>query len=574
MGAFLLVQKGFELFDNSAALSMIGRQCGTVPQQFDCGNSLLWLFPRRLAGQPSYHGDNSCRVFVTGTAYMPGHTTTETIILLHRHFSNGNTTPPPLRGHYAVIVNRGGSINLFTDSLSLMPVYRNHTGEVMTSSFLALCDGLPSLTLSPEAAAENLLTGVITGNETLFREISKVNNISIPPSLPDDAPFKSRKEAVDAQIETLDEYFSGMKAMVAELGADTGLTGGYDSRLLLAFCLRHFDRNHISLHSHLRSERGSDYEVAEVLAGVAGMPLKGVRVTDISDHDAGSFENAMDEGMLFSDGQVRSNLFWFEDFTTARYRLEVLGCRRLGLSGIGGEMYRNMEGLGGRSVSLRSFIRFDLVGRNGGTRSAPSSAVETIIRRIGEKIISSNPAAPLGTSVNLTAAKRYLAEIYNPAGRAIRVACENRISWFLCPFADVQPVATAIRGAAYLGTSMDFEAEMIARINPALAGVVSGYGYPFTGSEPRTKMLKRLFFRNMVPGVLQPSFYDILNRNTVTRRWRDLSGRIDHIGECMAAVTDAGIPVNASRLVERTGTGPLVIAIGHLIKRFSHKITQ
>lgn len=582
MGAFLLVREGSEDFDVGGALEIIGRQCGTRPELFSCGSYRIWLFPKRLVAKASYKVAEGCSVFITGSPWAPGCASAETIEVIHSHFNKGSASPPPVRGHYCSIAYCNDKIIIAKDRNSLYPVYRNATGDALSSSFLGLCTGLPSLTLSVEAMTENLLTGAIIGNETIFKEISLIGHadrvqqpnlsVAVHEVQPVSGNYRNRKAAIDAQIDVLDEYFSGMKSLVAELGVDAGITGGYDSRLLLAFCLRHFPHEKMSLHSHLRKTPGTDYDIAFLLASVAGMPLTGIPVDDISEMASEDVAGAMDEGMLFSDGQIRSNLFWFEDFTTARYRIAILAGRRLGLNGIGGEMYRNMEGFAGMPVSLRSFIRFDLITRIGGVRTLERTDFERLVTSIEKKIFSWPGGLPFSRQLTLFDVKRYLAEIYNPAGRAIRIACENRISWFISPFADFQPVAAALRASDKLGMSMDFEAEIIRRINKPLAEVKSGYGYSLTINEPPPAVLKRVLFRNLVPAKLQPLLYENFIRKGITPRWSDLRQQSEWLEKCFIKVEESGLPADA--LAERTDIGPLVYAMGHLLNRFSHKIIR
>ena len=420
------------------------------------------------------------------------------------------------------------------------------------------------------------------GIDTLFSEIKRFDP-AVPFSFrgieyipcrqvePKATVYLNKTESLNAQAEVLDRWFSGLKPFALKSGVDSGITGGLDSRLILALCRRHFPHDRIQFHSHLRKNRDIDFRCGYEICKKTGLEFIETPVRDMSDYGESEIVRIMDCGMLFTDGQVRTHSFWQEEFNTAAYRINILKDKRLGLNGIGGEQYRNMERYLFPSRPLRPWIRFELIERFCGRSSAGIKTIDDLTERLNEKI-ERRIGITGGKKINLLFIKRYMNEIYNPSNRGLRACHENRLSYFLSPFADPEIAGHAYSLVDHLGVSISYEAELINLIDPEAASFTSSYGFRFNRREPVTSIVPGLVFSNFLPSVVQSVLYSSVSIGT--KRWVAMQMSNQYLRECTEAVRSYSLPVNLDEIIKSKDLGPLVFSMGHLLKRLSHKLKK
>jgi hypothetical protein len=77
-----------------------------------------------------------------------------------------------LMGHYAVVMKRGRETEIALDQFGGYHVFYNLKNAIVSTSFYAICSVLSRLTLLKQSAFEYVFTGVVSGNDTLFDEVS------------------------------------------------------------------------------------------------------------------------------------------------------------------------------------------------------------------------------------------------------------------------------------------------------------------------------------------------------------------------------------------------------------------
>jgi hypothetical protein len=164
-------------------------------------------------------------------------------------------------------------------------------------------------------------------------------------------------------------------------------------------------------------------------------------------------------------------------------------------------------------------------------------------------------------------------EVYNPANRALRSCNENRRYYALPPFALGEISFGAYNAVPHLGASIGYEAEMIKEADRVAASVGSVYGFSFDRREPLSSSLSRIIFNNFLPHRVRRTYLKTI-RSGETDRWIRLSENNSSIRQCIASTESLNLPVNTGALLKRTDLGPLVIAMGHLMNAFSHKIVK
>jgi hypothetical protein len=580
MGAFLLVSARAVDFNREAAINLIRKQCNSEPLKYALPGWTLFHFPKELVKTPNFINKGENSLFAAGTPYIPGRSYSDSLNFILREL-NDEKIPGEISGLFFLLHRKKDNLGFMTDPYGIYSIWHTSDGTVISSSFLALAEGLPFLNADRSIITENLLTGTVTGSDTIFTEIKRYEpgnlfkfsglEFYLPGHSkgPDNKVFRSRKESLSAQIEAMDTCFSGMEPLVNEFGADSGITGGYDSRLLLAMCIRHFKKELLQFHSHMRKTPDNDFISGKEICSSAGLKFIDRPVLDFTDAGEGNVREILEAGMTFCDGQVRTHSFWHEAFNSSEYRRELLGNKRTGFSGIGGEQFRNADHYFSPGWNRRKWIMYDLVLKYCGKSAAGRQILNELTRSIESKIRTR--LGTEGAAVNLTEIKRYMHEIYIPANRGLRSSNENRLSFFLLPFTDRNVAETAFKAVNFLGISNDYEGDLIKMINPEIAGIRTSYSYSFDKGEPAVRKLSLLLINNFLPGSLRHVLIENKYASN-SSQWENILGNFSILRESLNAIVTIELPVNFNELIKRKDLGPLVFAMGYMLKKYSGKI--
>jgi hypothetical protein len=119
--------------------------------------------------------------------------------------------------------------------------------------------------------------------------------------------------------------------------------------------------------------------------------------------------------------------------------------------------------------------------------------------------------------------------------------------------------------------TLDFEGEMIRMIDPEIAGIDSVYGYRFSSGEPFKSYFPVIFLRNFFPWEMVTALSETL-ASRQTGRWVKMQNDHRYFYSLAETVRSYDLPIDISKLIERTDLGPLIFAMGYLFSRFSNKI--
>lgn len=543
------------------------------------GNSKLLLYQKQKGGKKNYVEDGTWFLGAIGSPIYRGMSYCNGLERLLSDYKDGTFSFTNIIGHYIILIWNGKSLAIISDGGSLVKAYLNKGGTTLSSSFLALVQEQNSLSINRNAVIENLITGGIGGSDTLFNEILVLSNstvVSLPNisffiPVPSELPvYANRGEALDDQAGQLDNYFQQLAPLANEIGADSGLTGGLDSRLLLALSLKHFKR--LQLHSHYRDVKSLELKIAGEIADSVGIPLLSPKVKSWQLLTPQEQEKRMEEVFLFYDGQIRLYSFWTEAYNTQDYRLRVLNGNGVGLHGIGGEQYRN----GDRYIvgrSLRSWLKYYYVGNLAGSPFTNGESENDFYRWIESKVMKMVNLME-SRCMSLLDLKRIQNEYVTQAYRGARTQAETKLSFFFSPFADHTLSQRAYAAVPFLGSGLDFEQELIVRLSPALAALQSDYGFPFNRKEPIGLRWPPLLLKNL----LSPRFAQWLLESYRNRRRSKGGGYSFGKSELeynlVEHVKDLKLPISIDQILARPGTAPLVISMGYLLLKFQHKILR
>ncbi len=539
----------------------------------ETGVYTIYFNRKTTADDCSHYQDDYGSAYGTGTFFYRGGGPEASLrLLLHDH-ATGCFDDSKLFGHYFIFLIMPSGIRLLNDGTSLVKAFHDREGSYLASSFLLAAGLQGKLTLNRPAAIENLVTGAIVGTETLVNEITvfSADSHRLFPDIGFVAPGATgprqqpltRSGAIEEQSGALDNYFSSCAELAGTAGVDIGLTGGYDSRLILAHARNHF--SNLQVHSHYRHTDSEELKIARQIAEGENIPFVSPEVVSPVEMDDKTLLGVIDSSCRFCDGAIRQHSNWMEEYNTLEYRMRVLGDKRLGFSGVGGEQYRNHDRLCCKPWLFRSWLKYSYVRKVAGKAFLRRKDEKELLDRIRTKMYTILGFPGRKAWIGIGDLKRIQNEIIIHAYRGARTDGENRHSWFLTPFADFHLSTAAYQVVRFLKDSKGFEAAMIRRADPGLASYATDYGYNLTGGEPLARKLVSSAYENLLPAFLK---WKIRERFKSGRSGIDLrvkTGTSQLLKDYVSRVTALDLPLDVSLLMERTGTAHLVISLGYLL---------
>ena len=539
------------------------------------GNYTLFLNRKTLASSCCFYISGSGSAYGTGTFVYRGGGPEESLQILLDDFTGGRFDHSSLLGHYFIFLFLKAGIKILTDGTGLVKAFHDSEGSYLSSSFLLAAKLHEKLTLNRDAATENLVTGGITGWETLVNEISSYSKASdrlfrdiefIRPIKPatGNKPV-SVNDAIQSQSALLGRYFSSCRKLAGAGGADLGLTGGYDSRLVLACAREQIDN--LQVHSHFRPAGSEEWRIARMIADGEGLRFTSPVVTPPEKMDDGMLGVVIGSSSRFCDGAISLHCNWMEEYNTLEYRLSVLGDKRLGFSGIGGEQYRNQERLHGKPWLFSQWLKYSHLRNVSGRVFLTAKDEREMLERTKSKIYNMMGFSPGKRFISLSDLKRIQNEVMIPAYRGARTDAENRHAWYLSPLADYHVSAAAYGIIKFLKDAKSFEADLIRSISPSLAAYPTDYGYDLVSGEPVSARILASSFENLLPASLKWTVREKMKKG---RRTGPVSEKITTsllLSGYVSNVTTAGLPVSVPDLLKREVTAHMVVSLGYLLDK-------
>lgn len=461
-----------------------------APRVFQLSGRELLLWPKQVAPNDNYVLDETgVGVFAVGSPSYRSLSFRDGLSRLLRDWQEGTFDGGELTGVFAIFVHDKLDLHLVLDRAGIYPVFVDDDRRILTSSFLAaLAHGNGQRGIARNALLEALVTGSISAPDTIAEGISllepsdaggrakglvrvhaQAGDLVMPePASPRDAVATLTglcRDVVRASIRLVPDGKVGM-----------GLSGGYDSRLLLALALG--EGAQIRAHTFLSGVHMPEARLASELARAAGVSLMQVPVrlwATLSDHElAGN----VDDALHYYDGRTNQTMGTFNDVHTRKTRLAAMDGAALGFNGLGGELFRNREHLRRGAVPAEEWFRYYVLAPGGATCFVSDGE-----RRSFQRALESKYARLCGRDgfrhFDRQAARAIHRHVWLPYSGGVRLAAENQVSFAAMPFAEGRVTATAMACGDYLGTDGVLEAAMIRAVAPELAPLPSAYGHGF-----------------------------------------------------------------------------------------------
>jgi asparagine synthase (glutamine-hydrolysing) len=497
MGGFVLIHTVAgedRAATQTAALAVFARMGMPAPRLLRGENYVLAVYPKRQAQEPALQqfpdGDF---VYACGTLIYENMVGIRAAAAFYRD-SGGKTAPRDLAtGHYAVILRKNGETTIIPDSFSGFLVFYDEARRVASSSFLAVASVLDRVTIGTQGACEYVFNGVISGDVTVFDEVlvAPVNaRITVgeqclevrrnPPPLPiavSTGPFEA---TVERSMQLLDHYFSTVAQCFGDR-VSCALSGGYDSRLILALLRRHGISPRVYVYG---PPSDKDVCLAQAIAEGEGFALEIVDKDKELTFTPGEFAAVAYENFLASDGYTWSGIF--SNGAERDQRASRVSGNALALNGGGGEIWRNFFYLPDRSYTPRE-IMWSFYSQFDPETCTSAFDQEAYFRGLEEKLeaLAGRPCPMLPRPV-----VEWLYHYFRCRAWDGRINNINNIFGYVAlPF--LEPKVTEHASVIPIGWKNHgaYEAELIRRADPRLAAYPSGYGHDFSGPPPLSRRL-------------------------------------------------------------------------------------
>lgn len=452
---------------------------------------------------------------ITGTFFYKGLTGERGITAIYDDFVADVDVRSPVQDHgidwdrlhgtFSVIVHKAGQLWIFLDRTGLYKVYHDKDRTVFSSSFLLVLKCIPHRRADVQAVYEYIFQGAQYGDDTLIDDIKLLSPDYIcepnaesrairllPTIAATDIIPRNQQWHEDRISKVLRHHFEDLtNAFNGPI--DTALSGGYDSRLVLAYLFANSIQPRIYVYG---KPKDADVVIAKSIAAAEGFEIEHIDkstrgpkhvldlAADITKKNFYAFDGAPTDG-IFNDGV---------DLATRQQRSEN---NALMLNGGGGEVFRNFFYLRNRPYTVKQVLwsfysQFDPCVGTGRFSEADYHY------RLGEKIKST-----LGMTGNRLS--RANVEMIYPLFRCRywmgrNNAVNNRFGFAHTPFADPLVIRKAVQIPLAFKNYGLFESRLIERVNSRLAAHTSDYGFPFDAPPPTYEKLK------IITTLLRPPF--------------------------------------------------------------------
>lgn len=574
MGAFFLSS---ERYDTSRLRDIFAKKGFAEPTILTTSAGKVLLYRKQLLNESNFKRFADGLVFSVGAVFYEGLPYKESLALIYERYVEGRLDASKLIGNYFIYLEHDGRCVFLTDKGGIQNVFFHLETGIISSSFLAVLTALGEAQgrqlLNLHACREIITTGSLIGPDTLINGIERFER-TFHGGLPGIPSMERKAETatiakrasefskeVENQIEGLRAYFRTMHSVFDHYGVLTGLTGGFDSRLLYLL-LRNSVCNY-QIYSTYRDRPSREFSCAKILAEEAGDVLLSPRHISPEKMEQDELMVNLRDNFYFNDGLIRTHQLWLEEIKGRRYLKKLYRSNRIGFSGVGGEQYRNGQSLMQESYSFVPWVRYELVHRISGESIVHPDVRQAFYFKLQEKIAI---LLGLGSNVRRISTlqiKRYYNEIWNPANRTIRNNVENQMAFFISPFTDPCISRTAYAAVPYLGYGPEFEQEMIRRVAPHLAHCRTDYG--FAPAECTPSRFKYLAYLKSTIGLSAYNRLYRVRKKSGGAFLNSLLSRHPALGKYIEATRSLDAQLNMKELKSNDFLSPLLVETGFFL---------
>lgn len=392
-----------------------------------------------------------------------------------------------LRGNFALFLHKRGRAWLLNDALGFVHLFRSGDGRFHSTSWLAARAYVGDAGVDETAAVQYVLQGASHSTQTVALGVTKLapgHAIDLA-----DGRVQSRfPMGIWAGAQTFTSPGAATRAIEAHLGAvfaevvsafpgrvSAALSGGFDSRLIVAGLLAHGERPRLFVYGNPAS---GDAPVAREVAQAEGLPIEVVDKEAMNRQLPAPDLAELVRSALFFDGLPNDGID--DPGADRRTRIEQTADGRIALNGGGGEIFRNFFHLPDRRYGagdlVRAFYRgFDagVFRGRGGLADYESAMADAIAQSVG---------LDAGEAGRLLA--REQVEWVYPLFRChhwmgVNNSVAVRHGHFATPLVDLESTRIACMLPLEWKNAGRFESGLIAALHRGIASGPSTYGFRF-----------------------------------------------------------------------------------------------
>lgn len=489
MGAFFIARNP----DTSARwekLDQTHRSAGfALAQRLPLGRHTLFQY-RKLDGEGGLFVEtDSGFACLTGQLLYRGATGEAALRLYCADLARDAVDHDRLIGQFALLLKKGASLRLFTDPLGFFQVYTNTEAGLASSSFWALLELQPAVSIDPAGVYEYAWNGATFGGKTFVSEIQRlpaaselviddamvVRRLPTPSHGSRDAPPRSLQDYTDEHAERLRRLFADLATGFGDR-LRVSFSSGFDSRLILAGLKAAGLKPGLFVYGQ---PGDTDVAVARQVAERENLSLEVIDKSALVDQAAALSGARQQLDLVRFDAWKVDGIF--DDGVDASDRLARHGDGRVPLNGSLGEIYRNFFYIPDRRLALSQVVDSFFSTYAPDACTAAFSAVaytDHLVAAFQQELGSSE------TKVARADIERLYPLVRGRYWTGRDVNLNLRFGRMFFPFMQAQLIdGTAEIPLGYKNHGR-LEAKLIARLDPTVAAYPSGYGYRFCEPPP------------------------------------------------------------------------------------------
>ena len=502
-------------------------------------------------------------IFFFGSVFYKKKFGAEAVKLFHDDLLNSTVDSSMLMGSFCILyLDENKNCNIVNDSGAIYQLYSNEQGDFITNSFLISSSIVQNKTINEMAFNANLLIGYIPYPDTLFSVIKRIQCedkwgkflLKQFDNIDNGKELKNYKDHVDYQTQLINAYINNLSDALITHGVEMGISGGYDSRLILGMLL---DKGiKISAHTHYK-KNDADPIIAQQLCDLVGIPLKLISERPALKRQE-DFDAILNGSFLQFDGRVNSMMDFGKFEYTRDYRAKLFKASNIMVSGVGGEMYRNHNFFNRNKISVDQFIVYYLINHRNWSIIHPKKKFDFLdYLKVGVEHSLDNK-----NYVSYKDNKRYYKSNWLRDWHGTRNTAENHFSAYVSPFADSFLSNAALRSVAHHGLLGKFEIDLIRSQNPKLTKLNSSYGFafddlPFFGGQ---KELMKILAPIWIKMFLASKIKNIKTSNSITNRKFQEKKYID-------IVKDSPLNFDLYQFIKNSGNIELTYSLGYILNK-------
>lgn len=325
----------------------------------------LWLFGQFNAKTlPLFQTTDGELAAATGWFVFDGLTGLSALQRCLESFDGQTLDQRRCQGHFNLILRKANQWFLLCDGLDAGKIYYNTSETWFSNSFYAVLAGIRHPEPDIQGCYEYAFNGTQFGEKSFVRQIqtkpagtmtvinAQVTHRLLPEIMPWDTQFipRSCEETAQLHLNRLKELFR-LYANVFGNRLRTAISGGYDSRLILALLLDAGIQPELFIYGPQQGD--PEVAVAQTVAKAAGLPLEIIDKTQHQNLPPDRHKAHIERNCIAFDGWKLAGLF--DGGVDMEDRLKRSQNRVL-MNGSAGEIYRNFYYLPNRPLNLQSVI--------------------------------------------------------------------------------------------------------------------------------------------------------------------------------------------------------------------------